>query len=113
MNFKLIEGLHPILHVSMKFEFFIFKIILQKYTTVWKFYTFDNHSPWSTTVSGLTAVAQGGSEVPRGPPRAWRSAAVGHDGYRQTVVHYGGKANRRSQGGMGRPAAVAHNGWFL
>jgi hypothetical protein len=45
---------------------------LQKYTTIWKFYTFDIHSPWPTAVSGLTAVGHGGSDVARGPPRVRR-----------------------------------------
>jgi hypothetical protein len=37
---------------TYNFEFlYILKIILQKYTTVCKFYTFDNHSPWSTAAA--------------------------------------------------------------
>jgi hypothetical protein len=48
---------------------------------------------WPTTVSSLTVMGHDGSEVARGPPRAWRSAAMGHGGYRQTVVRYGGKSN--------------------
>jgi hypothetical protein len=55
-------------------------------------------------VSGLTAVAHGDSDVARGPPRARRSAAVGHGGYRQTVLRYGGKSNRSSPRRYGPPS---------
>jgi hypothetical protein len=73
---------------------------------------FDNHSPWPTAVSGPTALGHGGSEVARGPPRAWRSAVVGHDGYRQTIVRYGGKANRRNPRRYGSLADVSYSGRF-
>jgi hypothetical protein len=56
-------------------QFFIyFLIILQKYTTVSKFYSIDNHSPWPTAISGLTVVGHGGSEV-----------AVGYGGGRRRL----------------------------
>jgi hypothetical protein len=59
--------------------------------------------PWPTAVSGLTAVAHGSSDVACGPQWAWRSAAVGHGGFRQTAERYGGKSNRRSPRRYGPP----------
>jgi hypothetical protein len=45
--------------------YIFFKIILQKYTTVRKFYTFDIHSPWPTAV----VVAHDGFSTYRSGPR--------------------------------------------
>jgi hypothetical protein len=57
------------------FNFYIyFLIILQKYTTVSKFYSIDNYSPWPTAVSGLTVMGHSGAEV-----------AVGYGGGRRRL----------------------------
>jgi hypothetical protein len=47
--------------------FFIFLIILQNYTTVWKFIKFDHQPSWATAVAGPTAIAHGGWANAHGP----------------------------------------------
>jgi hypothetical protein len=42
------------------FYIYILKIILKKYTTISKFYTFDIHSTWPMAVSVLTAMGHDG-----------------------------------------------------
>jgi hypothetical protein len=42
------------------FFIYILKIILKKYTTISKFYTFDIHSTWPMAVSVLTAMGHDG-----------------------------------------------------
>jgi hypothetical protein len=43
----------------VQFYIYIYLIILQKYTTVLKFYNINNHSPWPTAVSDLRWAAGG------------------------------------------------------
>jgi hypothetical protein len=59
---KLQKHIYDIIISSDNF-YYIFLTILQIYTTVSKFYSFDNHSSWPTAVSGLTAVGHGSSAI--------------------------------------------------
>jgi hypothetical protein len=90
---------NPSFHTS--WNFFIFLIILQYYTTFENLsdLTTNRRAPrrplWATAVAGPTAVAHGSWANARGPPRVWRPTVVARGGWGLFVVRYGGRLNRR------------------
>jgi hypothetical protein len=89
------------------FLFILFKFILQKYTTVSKFISFDHQPPWCTAAAMGHVVWRTNRRGPRRlgqRPRAQRvgrPTAVAHGDWSLTAVRHGGRTKRRE------PMAIA------